>query len=119
MSHAWTIQTVLLCGCSLVIQSANWTFSKYLSWSCNSIARIQRALAISPRNPPSTTVVRDRMGGAFLSGSTRVSPRSPRNRVSVRCAQEAPTNSATASPASPALYQCERERGIASLSPAP
>ena len=69
-----------------MIQSASWTFSKYLSSSCNSAARSQSALAINPRNPPSATVVKTSTGGAVLpSGSPRVTPRSMRSWFNRRC----------------------------------
>src|SRR6266496_3061924 len=88
MSHACTTQTVVKCGCSLVIQSASWTFSKNLSSSCNSMARTQSALAINPRNPPSATVVNTSTGGAVLPrGSPRVTPRATRSWLSRLCSR--------------------------------
>ena len=52
-------------GSSFVIQSASRTISKNLSSSCKSVARIQSALEIRPRKPPSATVVKASTGGAF------------------------------------------------------
>src|SRR4051812_34345213 len=77
-----TNQTCTKCGSSLVIQSASWAISKNLSSSCKSLARIQSALEISPRNPPSATVVNAKTGGAFSNGSTRVNPNFSRSTFS-------------------------------------
>src|SRR6202030_3046792 len=74
MFQACTSQTCTKLGSSLVIQSANCAISKNLSSSCRSLARIQRALEIRPRNPPRATVVKASTGGAFSRGWTRVRP---------------------------------------------
>jgi hypothetical protein len=68
MFQACTVQTWVKWGSSAVIQSANCTISKYLSSFCRSLARIQSALAIRPRKPPSATVVKASSGGAFFNG---------------------------------------------------
>src|SRR6516162_3308874 len=97
MFQACTSQTWTKLGSSFVIQSANCAISKNLSSSCKSVARIQSAFEISPRNPPSATVVNARTGGAFFRGSTRVNPNFSRSTFSDSCNCEAPTSSTAAS----------------------
>src|SRR6266581_3404869 len=96
MFQACTSQTWTKCGSSLVIQSANWAISKNLSSSCKSLARIQRALEIRPRKPPSATVVKARTGGAFSSGATRVRPSRSRSAFNPDCTREAPASNSAA-----------------------
>ena len=48
MFQACTSQTWTKCGSSLVIQSASWAISKYLSSSCRSLARIQSDVGDQP-----------------------------------------------------------------------
>ena len=79
MFHAVTRQTWSACGCSLVIQSPSCAISKNLPSSCICIARTQRTLAINPRKPPSTTVVKASVGGRFSICSVCVSFLSLRN----------------------------------------
>ena len=66
MFQACTSQTWTKCGSSFVIQSASCAISKNLSSSCRSVARIHSALEISPRKPPSATVVNASTGGRVL-----------------------------------------------------
>src|SRR6266705_42747 len=96
MFQAWTNQTWTKWGSSLVIQSANCAISKNLSSSCRSLARIQRALEINPRKPPSATVVKASTGGAFSSGWIRVKPSDSRSRFNELCTRETPRSSAAA-----------------------
>src|SRR6266542_3938428 len=88
MFQSWTTQTCTNVGSSFVIQSESCTCSKNLSSCCRSLARIQSALAMRPRNPPSATVVKASTGGALSSGATRVRPRSVRWWLSCRCRRE-------------------------------
>src|SRR5437762_770910 len=77
MFQACTVQTWVKVGSIFVIQSANWTISKYFPSCWSSLARIQRAFAINPRKPPSATVVNASTGGALDPRPTpRVNPSS-------------------------------------------
>src|SRR5258705_11252587 len=92
MFQACTSQTWTKCGSSLVIQSANCAISKNLSSSCKSLARIQSALEINPRNPPRATVTNASIGGALSKGATRVSPSLSRSRFNELCTRDTPTS---------------------------
>src|SRR5487761_2141539 len=100
MFHAWNSQTWVKLGSSSVIQVASCAASKNLSSCCRSFARIQRALAINPRKPPSATVVNASTGGAFSKALTRVRPSCSRSRFNTFCIWPEPATRTTASSSS-------------------
>src|SRR5882724_731074 len=115
MFQAWLAHTWLKLGSSLVIQSASWTISKYLPSSCRSLMRIHSALEISPRNPPSATVVKASIGGAPLSGSFRTKPRRSRSRFKSCSRNNAPASSASARRLSSGLWSLAAMGSVGAL----
>src|SRR6266568_8149652 len=107
MFQACTSQTWTKWGSSTVIQFANCAISKYLSSSCRSLARIHRALEMSPRKPPSATVVNASTGGAFSSGCTSVSPNRSRSWFKVSCTWDTPASKTTATSSSRIFFHLE------------